>query len=92
MVMIASAASAPPSESSACDRSLGAREELVHGQLLADQAGGADQDVVRGNAEQVGNLLCGGVGVLETLRAGAGVGAAGVQEHGVGPAVGDRLA
>ena len=39
----------------------------------------------------VGDLLGGGVGVLEALRAGAGVGAAGVEDDGVDPAVAQHL-
>src|SRR6185312_14867088 len=71
---------------------LNTRQDLVHGQLLADQAGGADSHVGGGDAELVGHLLCRGVGVLEALGAGAGVGSAGVQDDGVHAAVAENLA
>ena len=56
---------------------------LSIGQQQADQPGGGDGDLARAvSAEDLGGLLGGGVGVLEALRAGAGVGAAGVEDDG----------
>jgi hypothetical protein len=47
------------------------------------EAGGADPDLGGGGVEQFGEAFGGGVGVLEAERPGAGVGSAGVEDHGV---------
>ena len=60
-------------------------QQQVHRQPLADQAGRADRDLAGAAAEQLGDVLGGGVGVLEAGRAGAGVGAAGVEHDGAQP-------
>ncbi len=51
------------------------------GQSLPDQAGGADGHLARADTEPLGHPLRGAVRVLEPGRAGAGVGAAGVEHH-----------
>src|SRR5690606_6960484 len=61
-------------------------QQFGHGQPLADQAGGADQDLGGGVAQGVGGPLGGGVRVGESGGAGAGVGAAGVEQYGADPA------
>ena len=66
-------------------------EQEVHRQPLTDEAGGADDDVAGGHVEDGADVLGGAVGVLEARRAGAGVGAAGVEHDRVRPAVGDDL-
>src|SRR5690606_7051485 len=53
---------------------------------------GADQDVLGRQVQLRGDVLGGAVRVLEALEAGAGVGAAGVQDDSAGTAVGDGLA
>src|SRR5690606_10734863 len=59
---------------------------------VADQAGGADQDLGGGVAQGVGGPLGGGVRVGESGGAGAGGGAAGVEQYGADPAaLGDLL-
>jgi hypothetical protein len=75
---------------------LDAGEELVHGEEDTDEAGGGDGDVPgaglrAAGTEHLGDLLGGGVGVLEALRTGAGVGAAGVEDDGGQLAVGEDL-
>ena len=66
-------------------------QQLGHRQPVADQAGRADRDLGRGPAEHVGGLLRGLVGVLEAGRAGAGVGAAGVEHDRGDPAAAQDL-
>ena len=73
-------------------------QQQVHGQPFADQAGGAHRDLARGlplgavrrgegrSSEGLRQPLGGGVGVLESERPGAGVGAAGVERDGPDPA------
>ncbi len=75
---------------------LDAGEELVHGQQDADEAGGGDGDLTGADllapcGQDFGGLLGGGVGVLEALGTGAGVGAAGVEDDGGQFAVGEDL-
>ena len=53
--------------------------------------GRADDDVTGRDPQDVGDLLRRGVGVGEALGAGARVGAAGVEDHRVDPAVADDL-
>src|SRR5690606_10294374 len=68
-----------------------AGQELVHREALADEPGGADGDLGGAAAEGGGGLLGGGVGVLEAFGAGAGVGAAGVEDDGLELPVGQHL-
>src|SRR5690606_39229687 len=63
-----------------------AGQQQVHREPHADEAGGAHRDLARRVVQQLGDLLGGGVGVLEAGGAGAGVGAAGVQHDGADPA------
>ena len=56
-----------------------------------DQAGRADDDVDRADAEVAGDLLGDRVGGLEALGAGVAVGAAGVEDDGADDAVLDDL-
>ena len=98
VVMMAWAASSPPVSPPAisCTISRDAGQHLVHRQPVADQTGGADGDLdgpglgspVR---QRGGDGLGGGVGVLEAARSGAGVGAAGVEDHRAQPAGGQHL-
>ena len=69
VVMIARAASGPPSSLRACDRGGDPGGQLVHGQPHADQAGAGDGDVDRAEAELRRGVLGGGVGVLRSPRA-----------------------
>ena len=62
-------------------------EHLLDGQLLADNAGGADEDLVLTHAEELLSLALDGPGVLDALGAGGGVGVAGVDNDGAGLAV-----
>ncbi len=91
VVMIASAATAPPSsESAACAaRTPSSRRSAGSGE--ADQPGGADHDVGRAGAGQVGDHLGGAVGGREAVRAGVAVGAAGVEHDGARTTVGGGL-
>src|SRR5439155_7557442 len=50
------------------------------------QPGGADRHLTGADPQRDGQMLRGRVGVLEAGRAGAGVGAAGVEHHGAYPA------
>jgi len=59
---------------------LDSREQLVHREQHADESGGADGDLDRGAAEDLGGLLGGRVRVLEALGARTGVGATGVED------------
>ena len=73
-----------------------ARQHLVHRQPVADQPGRADRDLDGPGfgapvGQRGGDGLGGGVGVLEPLRAGAGVGATGVEDHGAQPSGGQHL-
>ena len=74
------------------DRGVDAGEQLGHRQPLADQPGRADRDVAGTDVERGGDLLGGAVGVGETVRTGARVGAAGVEDDGAQPAVAERPA
>src|SRR6478609_8813386 len=65
-------------------------QHLVHRQPVADQPGGADRHLNGPGfgapvGQRRGDGLGGGVGVLKTLRAGAGVGATGIQDHRAQP-------
>ena len=91
VVLIATAASSWPSGESAPAAASTPASDRVHRQQLADQAGGADHDVPRRDAEDLGDVLGRAVGVEKALGAGAGVGAAGVEDDGVDPAVRDDL-
>ena len=91
VVMIARAASGPPSSESALTAARDAGGQLVHGQPDADQPGGGDRDVDRAEAQLGRGVLGGGVGVLEALGPGAGVGAAGVEDDRPGPLPGQHL-
>ena len=63
-----------------------AGEQPVDRQPLADQPGRADRDVSRRDVRApIADPLGGRVGVLEARRAGARVGAAGVEDDGVAP-------
>ena len=73
-----------------------AGEHLVHRQSVADQAGRTHRDLDRAGVgapfrKGGGDGLGGGVGVLEALRAGARIRAAGVEDHGAQPAGGEDL-
>src|SRR5271165_4284688 len=75
------------------DGGVHAGQELVYRQPLADQAGRADRDLPGPDfTERGGQVLGGGVRVLEAERPGAGVGPAGVEHHGPDPAALDHLA
>ena len=91
VVMIASAASVPPSGDSAALAAVDAGQEVVAVVGEADQAGGADDDVDGADAEALGDLLRHGVGGLEALGAGVAVGAAGVEDDRLDGAVLDDL-
>ncbi len=63
-----------------------AGKHLVHRQPVADQPGGADGHLDGAGLgspvrQRGGDRLGGGVGVLKAARSGAGVGAAGIQDH-----------
>ena len=64
-----------------------ALEHLVDRKSLADDAGGADEHFVLAEAEQLFRLALNGAGILDALRAGGGVGVAGVDDDGAGLAV-----
>jgi hypothetical protein len=75
-----------------------AGQQLVHREQLANQAGRADRDVTGTDHHAVGpaaqhrrGVLGGGVRVPEALRAGAGVGAARVEDHGADDAALEHL-
>ena len=92
VVMIASAASGPPSAASAGRGLLDAGQQLVHRQPLADQAGRADRDV--GGAESpAGAATCSAVAWVSAkpAGAGAGVGPAGVEHDRPHDAAGEHL-
>ena len=91
VVMIASAASWPPSAARAAYAAVDAREEVVAVVREADEAGRADHDVERADAELVGDLLGDRVRGLEALGAGVAVGAAGVEDDRAHGAVLDDL-
>ena len=55
-------------------------------------AGGADEDLVLAHAEELLGLALDGPGVLDALRAGGGVGVAGVDDDGAGLALFQDLA
>ncbi len=74
------------------DRGVDARQQLVHGQPLADQPGRADGDLARRSRRWPGQVFGCGVRVLEAGRSGAGVGPAGVEHHGAHPPAADHLA
>ena len=61
-------------------------KEDGHIDALSDDAGGADQDLARFGSQQACGAGGGGLGVVHALRAGAGVGAAGVEDDGAGAA------
>ena len=98
VVMIAWAASSPPVRPPAisCTICADAGEHLVHRQPVADQPGRADRDLDGAGLgpplrQRGGDGLRGGVGVLEPARSGAGVGAAGVEDHRAQPPGGQHL-
>ena len=91
VVRIASAASAPPSVGQARRPRVDAGEQRGHRQPLADQAGRADRDLAGADAQRGGDRLGAAVGVGEAVRAGARVGAAGVEDDRAQPLVGDDL-
>ena len=95
VVMIAVAAAARPRRRRPAPRRprVDAGQQLAHRQQLADQAGGADRDVDRRRDARstLGGVLGGGVGVAEALRAGAGVGAAGVEHDRAEPPAAEHL-
>ncbi len=64
------------------DRAVDAGQQLVHRQPLADEAGGADGDVAGADGEGGRHVLGGAMRVGKPVRAGAGVGAAGVEDDG----------
>ena len=64
-----------------------ALQHLVHGQLLADDAGGADEDLVLSQAQQLLRQDLHLLGVGQALLAGGGVGVAAVDDHGPGLAL-----
>ena len=91
VVMIARAASSAPDTASsgtaastpASSRSIGRRSPI----RPVEQTATSPAD----SSSAIGDPLRGGVGVLEAGRAGAGVGAAGVEDDGVDPAVAHHL-
>ena len=91
VVMIASAASWPPSADERGVRRVDAGEQLLAVVGQPDQAGRADDDVDGADAEVLGDPLGDGVGGLEALGAGVAVGAAGVEDDGAHDAVLDDL-
>jgi hypothetical protein len=90
-MMAVAAASWPSTDSSRAAASTPG-EQCVHREALADEAGRAHGDVAGRDAQDRGDVLGGAVGVEETRRAGARVGAAGVEDDGVDPPVADDLA
>ena len=72
-------------------RRVDAVEQLLAVVGEADQAGGADDDVDRADAEALGDPLGDGVGGLEAVGAGVAVGAAGVEHDRADDAVLDDL-
>ena len=66
-------------------------EQRGAGQLLADDARGADRDLDRAARQDLGGLLGRGVRGLEALGPGARVGAAGVEDDGTQRAAGEDL-
>ena len=64
-----------------------ALQHLLHGELLADDAGGAHEHLVLPQAQQLLRLGLHRLGVLDALLAGGGVGVAAVDDHGAGLAL-----
>ena len=59
-------------------------QDLLHRELLADNAGGADKDLVLAQVQQLLRLGLHPLGILDTLGASGGVGVAAVDDHGAG--------
>ena len=70
---------------------VGPREQQVHGQALADQAGRADGDLARGVVQPLRQAFGAGVGVGEAKWPGTGVRAAGVEQDRPHPAAANDL-
>lgn len=70
---------------------LGTSQHVVQRQQFTDETGGADSHIIRFGADETGDRFRGGDGLGVTGLAGAGVGTAGVQNHGLDVTVGDDL-
>ena len=70
---------------------LGTSQHVVQRQQFTDETGGADSHIIRFGADEPGDRFRGGDGLGVTGLAGAGVGTAGVQNHGLDVTVGDDL-
>ena len=62
-------------------------QDLLHRELLADDAGGADKDLVLAQVQQLLRLGLHPLGVLDALGAGGGVGVSAVDDHSAGLAL-----
>ena len=93
VVMMARAASWPPSGVRPAARAGMPPSTTSIGQRDADEAGGADEHLVGGAPEGGGGGGAHALGVLHPGGAGGGVGVAAVEDHGGGPAAaGDEVA
>ena len=91
VVMIARAASGPPSSLSACTAAVTPAVSLSMGSRTPISPVLATATSIAPRPSSRRGVLGGGVGVLEALGPGAGVGAAGVEDDGARPLAGQHL-
>src|ERR1039457_2705048 len=92
VVLIASAAARPPAREASATAASTPGRSLSMGRRSPIRPGGAAAISPAPSAGGGGQVLGGGVRVLEAKRAGAGIGPAGVEHHGPDPATPHDLA